>query len=233
MIVSAVVGNKGDLPPFAQSDAMTDRISPPLSLPIGGWPKGQPLPTRGPEADTLYHFSEEPDIAVFVPRPVKANQDSEPLIWTIDAEHAPLYYLPRDCPRAAWWALPTTTDADKERWLADTDARMIIAVESGWYERIRQCRLFVYRFASESFVSLQDHGVHLSKETLTPLSVEPVGELIERITAANVELRFTPSLWPLHRALIPTTLHWSFMRLRNAAPEANKKPDQETKEAAL
>ena len=184
----------------------------------GGWPVGTPLPSNGPEAETLYHFSEEPDITVFEPRPVKANPNSAPLVWTIDARHAPLYFFPRDCPRAAWWALPTTTEADKERWLSDTDARMIIVVESGWYERIRNCRLFRYRFDSAGFVALQDHGVHVSEQAQTPLSVEPMGDLLGRIAAEGVELRLTPSLWPLHRALVPTTLHWSFIRMRNAIP---------------
>ena len=97
---------------------------------------------------------------------------------------------------------------------------MVIVVESGWLERIRACELFVYRFAPEGFVALQDHGVHVTKNKVTPLSVEPVGDLLSRLLASNVELRFTPSLWPLHRALVPTTLHWSFIRMRNAAPEA-------------
>jgi hypothetical protein len=189
----------------------------------GGWQRGIALPTTGPEANTLYHFSEESDISVFAPRPVKANPDSEPLVFAIDAEHAPLYFLPRDCPRAAWWALPTTTPKDQEKWLSKTDARMIIAVESGWLQSIQDCKLFAYRFAPHGFVSLQDHGVHVSQETQTPLSVEPVGDLIERILTAGVELRFTPSLWPLQRALMPTTLHWSFIRMRNATPETPRR----------
>jgi hypothetical protein len=188
-----------------------------------GWPKGAPLPSDEPATiGPLYHFSEEPDIEVFVPRPVRAAPDSEPLVWAIDLWHAPLYYLPRDCPRAAWWALPTTTDADRDRWLGDTAARIVIAIESGWLQRIRACRLYAYRFDAAGFIALLDHGVHVSRETLRPLSVDPVGDLLQRLTEANVELRLTPSLWPLHSRLTPTTLHWSFIRMRNALPEAGR-----------
>ena len=55
----------------------------------------------------------------------------------------------------------------------------------------------------------------VSRETLEPLSVEPVGDLIEALEAANVELRLLPSLLPL-RDVWETTLHASGVRLRNA-----------------
>ena len=77
----------------------------------------------------VFHFSEEPDIRVFVPRPPPARAPGLPsspapvaedarVVWAIDGWHAPLYYFPRDCPRVMIWSLPTTTDADRERWLA-------------------------------------------------------------------------------------------------------------------
>lgn len=36
----------------------------------------------------LYHFSENPDITVFVPRTPDHRPDVCPLVWTVDAEHA-------------------------------------------------------------------------------------------------------------------------------------------------
>jgi len=184
----------------------------------GGLPRGVELRAVPPTADTVLHFSEDPDIAVFAPRPVASNPDSEPLVWAIDAEHAPLYFFPRDCPRIAWWALTTSTPEDVERFLGHTTARIVIAVEGAWLERIRDAKLYVYRFAAaDGFVSLEDHGCHVSRQTVTPLSVEPVGDLLTCLRDAGVELRVTPSLWPLRIALLTTTLHFSMIRMRNAA----------------
>ena len=62
----------------------------------------------------LYHFSEEPDIRVFQPRVGLIATES--YVWAIDEWHAPMYYFPRDCPRACFWPGPTTSDEDRERW---------------------------------------------------------------------------------------------------------------------
>ena len=195
-------------------------------MPQGGWAKGRPLPTHAPEADVLFHFSEDPTITEFVPRPVKSNPDSQPLVWTIDEEHAPLYFFPRDCPRVAYWNLPTTTDEDRERFLGSvTAARMVIAMEGGWMERMRLTKLYAYRFASDGFFSAEDHGCHVSPYAHTPLSVEPVGDLLTRLRDANVELRITPSLWPLRKSLLSATLHFSMIRMRNAGYPPGAPPE--------
>ncbi|MCM3109611.1 hypothetical protein M3572_01770 [Lederbergia lenta] len=47
----------------------------------------------------LYHFSEDPSIAIFKPRPSKAFPELSPVVWAIDKEHSAHYYVPRDCPR--------------------------------------------------------------------------------------------------------------------------------------
>jgi hypothetical protein len=189
----------------------------------GGLPRGTALPTDGAEADVLFHYSEEPDIRVFAPRPVASNPESEPLVWAIDAAHSPLYFFPRDCPRVAYWALPTSTPEDIERFLGHTAARWVIAIEGAWLERIRTTQVYAYRLPPDTFVSLRDHGCHVSRETVTPFSVEPVGDLLTRLRDAGVELRITPSLWPLRSALLDATLHFSMIRMRNATP-ANTAP---------
>jgi len=43
-----------------------------------------------------------------------------------------------------------------------------------------------------------------------------IGDLLAAIAAADVELRIVPSLVPLGRAIIQTTLHFSLIRMRNA-----------------
>ena len=57
----------------------------------------------------LWHFSEDPSLGRFLPRDGK--------VWAIDEPHSWLYWFPRDCPRACFWAVEATTDDDVERWL--------------------------------------------------------------------------------------------------------------------
>lgn len=171
----------------------------------------------------LLHFSEDPAITHFQPRPLPARPGAPPLVWAIDEEYAPLYYFPRDCPRVAFWTTPSSTDEDIARFLAHTAARRVIAIEGGWLERVREARLYAYRLPGDTFASLgpdEGPGYHVSREAVTPLSVEPVGDLLARLVDAGVELRLTPSLWPLYHALVPASLHFSMIRMRNAQPEA-------------
>lgn len=165
---------------------------------------------------SLFHFSEDPTIARFVPRPPLARPTVEPLVWAIDEWHAPVYFFPRDCPRVCFWPLPTTTAADYAHCFATVPGRMVIAIESAWLERLRVARLSRYRMPEERFEDIHDHGVHVAREPVVPLGVELVGDLLAALTDAEVELRITPSLVPLGRAIIQTTLHFSLIRMHNA-----------------
>ncbi len=168
---------------------------------------------------TLYHFSEEGDIATFVPRTIASGPELAAAVWAIDDEHAPLYWLPRACPRVAFWALPTSTPEDRARFLGQTAARMVLAIEAGWLDRVRATTLFAYHLPGESFEATEGPGYRISRVAVTPHRVEPVGDLLARIAARGVELRLTPSLWPLYHALLPATLHYSMIRMRNARPD--------------
>lgn len=169
---------------------------------------------------TLYHFSEDPTIARFVPRAPLAHPDQPPRVWAIDAQHAPLYYFPRDCPRVAFWALERSAPEDVARFLGHTAARWIIAIESGWLDRLRSTQLFVYHFPDDTFSTIgEGDRFYVSEETVIPIGVEPVGDLLARLVSAGVELRITPSLWPLYHAIIASTLDYSIIRMRNAQPE--------------
>jgi hypothetical protein len=162
----------------------------------------------------LYHFSEEPDIAVFEPR---VGRLREPYVWAIDEWHAPMYYFPRDCPRACFWPGPETTAEDRERWFGGIEAKMVIAVESAWLERIRATQLYRYILPEHGF-ELRDPiaGHWVSDTAVAPLSVEPVGDLLAALIEADVELRITPALTDIWSRVIASTLEFSGTRLRNA-----------------
>ena len=165
----------------------------------------------------LYHFSEDPAIEVFRPHVPEHRDDVEPLVWAIDEWHAPMYYLPRQCPRACFWPGPQTTADDRERWFTGIDARMVIAIECDWLARVRDTILYRYAMPEASFTPHGDDSGHWStSETVIPLSVEPVGDLLTALVEAGVELRITPRLYELWQAVIASTLSFSGTRLRNA-----------------
>lgn len=165
----------------------------------------------------LYHFSEEPDIRAFVPRPPLERPEAEPLVWAIDEWHQPAYLLPRDCPRVCIWPLGTTTEADRERWLVPAGVRMVVAVEAAWLDRIARATLYRYTMPGAPFAPLEgDPWMHVARETVAPLAVEAIADLPRAIAEANVGLRALPELGPFARAVMQTTLHWSLIRMRNA-----------------
>ena len=168
----------------------------------------------------LYHFSEEPDIRIFKPTPAGAFPELEPVVFAIDRERSPHYFFPRDCPRVIYWKADWTADEDARTFLADTTVGKIVVVESGWLERIRNAKLYVYTFSGESFEQMDNTaGYYISKKTVEPIKVEPVGDLIGKLLAENLELRFTPSLHPIRESVIASTMDFSIIRFRNASPK--------------
>ena len=165
----------------------------------------------------LYHFSEEAGIARFEPRAPLERPTVEPMVWAIDDWHAPMYFVPRDCPRACFWAGPATSDQDRERWLGGVDARMVIAIEAAWLDRVRTSALHRYLMPPATFVLHDSDGGHwVSRDPVVPLSVEPVGDLLAALATSGVELRIPPALIPLWQRVVRSTLHYSGTRLRNA-----------------
>ena len=169
----------------------------------------------------LYHFSEDPNIRVFEPHVAPTSSLSEAFVWAISEWHQAMYFFPRDCPRACYWPGDATTAADRERFLAGTDARMIIAVEWRWLERIRNTTLYRYTVAAEAFVpavegSGDSSGHWVSREPVVPLGVEPMPDLLSALAETGVELRLMPSLVDLWKAVIQSSLQFSGTRLRNA-----------------
>jgi len=64
-------------------------------------------------------------------------------------------------------------------------------------------------------------GYYVSREAVSPQGVTPITDLLAELTRRDVELRVTPSLWPLRDAVAASTLQFSIIRMRNAAPRPN------------
>jgi hypothetical protein len=165
----------------------------------------------------LFHISEEPGIERFEPR--TSEYTGEPVVWAIEADRLCNYLVPRECPRVTYYAGRETNAADVERFLVSGPA--VVAVESGWLERLRSCRLYSYNLPPETFECLDEcAGYFVSRVPVVPVRVEvfddPIAELLKR----GVELRFLPSLWPLRDAVVASSLQYSLIRMRNALPRA-------------
>ena len=167
----------------------------------------------------LYHFSEDPSILRFEPHVAATSSQTEPLVWGLEPAKSYLYLFPRDCPRVTFFIAEHTTDADVGRFFAHTDATRVVAIESDWLERLNTTTLYLYELPRDSF-ELQDEaaGYWVSRESVLPLRVEPVGDLMAALLDTGVEVRVMPSLWPLYEAVVASTLGFSIIRWRNAAP---------------
>ncbi|OYW47281.1 MAG: hypothetical protein B7Z08_05810 [Sphingomonadales bacterium 32-68-7] len=171
----------------------------------------------------LFHFSDDPAIGRFEPRPVAVSSArppgrewlNGPLVWAIDDWHQPLYLFPRDCPRILIWPTDATTPNDRVALWGERRARMIAYVERAWHARIRTGHIYRYELPAEAFEPLDDAGMQVSREAVDPLGVERFGDLRAALEAAGVEVHVLPSLAPL-RPLFATTLHASGIRLRNS-----------------
>jgi len=101
----------------------------------------------------LLHVSEDPGIVRFEPRPPgPAWPDDPPAVWAIERRSAAHYFFPRDCPRVCFWALPESDPAEVAHLVGPTAAPEVIAIEGGWLDRVRACRLYAYRLPPETFV---------------------------------------------------------------------------------
>ena len=76
-------------------------------------------------------------------------------------------------------------------------------------------RLYRYELPVKSFESLDDAGMWVAREAVTPLAMEELSDLPGALSACGVDLRVVESLTPL-RGVWETTLHASGIRLRNA-----------------
>lgn len=165
----------------------------------------------------LFHFSEDPTIEVFEPRLMAARPEiTTPLVWAIEEMRQCMYLFPRDCPRILYWPLPTTTAEDLERYWGERDGvRAVACIEWDWLARMRTTSVTRYHLPPETFEDLHDAGMWVSRETVRPSLVEPVGDLVEALREDGVELRLMHRLTPL-RDIWDTSLHASGIRLRHA-----------------
>jgi hypothetical protein len=122
----------------------------------------------------------------------------------------PLYWFPRDCPRASFWANNATAEEDVERFLGGDRSRRVHVIESVWLDRMRETPVYAYRMPEESFEAWDRFWV--SRATVEPLELVELGDVPARHADSRIELRML-GLW---ESVIGSTLDFSGIRLRNA-----------------
>lgn len=174
-----------------------------------------PYVGEGPHA--LWHVSENPAIERFEPHVSATAASSEPRVWAVDTRHLPLYWFPRECPRGTFWATRGTTPEDMALLRG---ASRVHLVERSWLEAMRTARVVAYRLPEETFLPDPEVGGYwLSREPVEPRELVPLGDLVERHRATDIELRAVENLWPDWNRVIASTLEYSGIRLHNARPD--------------
>ena len=167
----------------------------------------QAPPYRGEGPHALWHVSEDDSIARFHPRGGR--------VWAIDTRHLPLYWFPRDCPRATFWANSKTTDEDVDEFLHGDRSLRVHVVEPEWFDAMRTTRVFAYRLPAETFERWDRFWI--SSSTVEPLELVELGDLVGRHAKADIELAADDDLPALWQRVIASTLDFSGIRLRNAS----------------
>src|SRR5207253_10799706 len=110
--------------------------------------------------------------------------------------------LARDCPRVTFYAGPKSSDEDVRRLMRRSGARHVVAIESGWLQKIRECRLHCYRMPAENFRCIDEcAGYYISRAGVVPISVRAIDDLLAELASRDVELRIMPSLRLLKEAV--------------------------------
>ena len=174
-----------------------------------------PYANESPHA--LWHVSENPSIERFTPHVSATAALEEPLVWAIDTRHLPVYWFPRECPRGTFWADAGSDPYDAARMLAGSSR--VHAIEAAWLNRMRTTQVFAYRLPEPSFEPHPEVGGYwMSRETVEPVEVAPLGDFVALHEDAEIELRVLPNLWQLWDDVVTSTLEFSGVRLHNAQP---------------
>jgi hypothetical protein len=163
-------------------------------------------PYRGEGPHALWHVSEDPTIDRFEPRGGK--------VWAVDTRHLPLYWFPRDCPRATFWAVSTTSDADVDEYLGGDRLRRVHVVEPEWLAAMRTTRVAAYRLPERTFERWDRFWI--SRAAVEPLGLVELGDLVRRHADAGIRLETDHALPALWDRVVASTLDFSGIRLRNA-----------------
>lgn len=87
---------------------------------------------------------------------------------------------------------------------------------------MRSCRLYCYHLSPETFACVDEcAGYHVSPVPVVPVQVEAVVDCLAELSRRSVEVRSVAELWPLHDAVLASTLQFSMIGMRHARPRSH------------
>jgi hypothetical protein len=166
----------------------------------------------------LYHFSHESNIDIFRPRVKHNRQDMPPVVWAIDKEHEFTFYFPRDCPRIVYTKTSVISEEEEIRFFGVTSSNIVVTVETHWYNVINDATIYRYTLPDQDFRLFDEiAGYYISEQTIKPLEIKPISNLVEKLIEKNIEIRFTSNLNPLREAILNSTMKdFGIHRFENA-----------------
>ena len=200
----------------------SSRAAPPYPGDVAAREPPPPYAGEGPFA--LWHFSEDPSLDRFRPRPPADEPGARRVVWAVDTRHAPSFWFPRDCSRGCIWPGQATTAEDRERFFGQSGTDRVHVVEAGWLDRIRACQLYAYRLPAEPFTPHEVGGYWVASRPVDAIERLTFDDLLGLHARARIELRLAPSVWPFWRRVTTSTVEFSGSRLRNAAPHPDQLP---------
>jgi len=161
----------------------------------------------------LYHISEDPSIARFVPQ---MDKNGAPKVWAISEQRVQNYLFPRDCPRICIWVDPDTNEIDRSK-LANVNS--IISVEESWFNRIQATTLYAYVFDCAAFV-LEDAnaGYFTASTTQEPQNILRIDDPLRQLNLLGARLEVLRELHSFRETVLDSSFAFSMIRMQNAAP---------------
>jgi len=172
-------------------------------------------PYRGEGPRALWHVSEDASLQRFEPHQRPGHSLDEALVWAVDTRHLPLYWFPRECPRATFWSSSRTSDEDIDLFLAGERTLRRHVVETEWLGPMRTTRVVAYRLPPETFERWDRFWI--SRLAVEPLEVSELGDLVDRHASAGIALDVEDDLLGFWERVVASTLDFSGIRLRNAS----------------
>jgi len=172
--------------------------------------------------EKLYHVSEDAGIDIFQTRPSPSFFEGlqGEVVFAVSKKMLHNYLLPRDCPRVGFYKGTKTSKEDIEKFFAVTTADFVLVVENAWLQKIKTATVYCYELPGETFALLDEcAGYYVSYKPVEPIDVRVITNILDELLTRNIELRFTPSLWPIADAVKQSTLQFSLIRMRNAIPK--------------
>jgi hypothetical protein len=153
-----------------------------------------PAAVRQCEGEVL-HFSEDPTITEFVPHVAASARVPDAYVCAVDAQRAPAYWFPRQCPRVLARPRASSASPDVARIFGPYGGSRVHAAAYAWLERMRSVRLYGYRFPAALFRPITEpeparrFGEPEPSAHVAGVPVRPLGRRSARATSSRCMTR--------------------------------------------